>query len=300
MLQAGIRVAPRPCLTAFVLSLNGSAITLSRELWEKGVRDAASLRVLIEKDRSRKLNFGAALEYSTQNYDLRQWLSGAGINPDRDIQITYVPSPIVHRQLERGHLDGYCVGEPWNSLSVADGHGWIAATSAEISPRQIEKVLLVLRDVAEAQPGEHLALVAALIEASAFCEARASRPELVRMLAQPAYLDLPEEVIARSLVGPLQTGNGERSAEELVTYQRRGANVPDRLRARHLFDRVAAVNQGRDARTLRPEMIPNLFREDLYRAAERSVRPAAPASGTLPASPETSFFDSPLRMAVSG
>ncbi len=302
VLQAGLGVAPRACLTAFVLSLNGGALTLSRELWDQGVRDAASLRRLIERDPGRTFNFGAALEYSTHNYDLRQWLTSAGIRPDRDVQITYVPSPIIHRQLMSGHLDGYCVGEPWNSISVSSGRGWIAATSAEISPYQIEKVLLVLREFAEAQPEVHLALVAALIEASAFCEAPESRPALVRMLARPAYLDLPEELIARSLLGPLETGHGERSTEGFITFRQRGANVPDRVRARHLFNRVCAVNQGRDARTLRPELIPALFREDLYRAAERTLRPPAPVpgSGKLPSGDASALFHSPLRMAVSG
>lgn len=48
VIRCGIGNVPRPCLTAFVLSLNGSAITLSRELWERGVRDAKTLRKVIE------------------------------------------------------------------------------------------------------------------------------------------------------------------------------------------------------------------------------------------------------------
>ena len=302
VLQAGLGVPARPCLTGFVMSLNGSAITLSSELWGKGVRDAASLGKLIKADRRRTFNFGAVHEYATQHFDLRRWLRSGGIDPERDVQISYVPTPIVHRQLEVGHLDGYCAGEPWNSVAVASGAGWIAATSAEISPAQIEKVLLVLKSFEETRPDEHLALLAALIEASAFCEAPEHRAELVRLLARPAYLGLPEALIAHSLMGPLETGHGARTVEDFIVFQRHAANVPDRTRARHLFDEVRSVGAGREARALRPDIISTLFREDLYRAAERKLPPRQPipTAGLVRTSPRPDLNDSPLRMAVSG
>src|SRR5256885_6396198 len=42
------------CLTGLVLSLNGNAITLSQDLWTRGVRDAATLRQEIERARGKK------------------------------------------------------------------------------------------------------------------------------------------------------------------------------------------------------------------------------------------------------
>jgi ABC-type nitrate/sulfonate/bicarbonate transport system substrate-binding protein len=44
VIRCGIAIVPRPCLTAFVLSLNGSAITLSRELWNYGIVECATRR----------------------------------------------------------------------------------------------------------------------------------------------------------------------------------------------------------------------------------------------------------------
>src|SRR5687767_12894010 len=43
--QLGLGCPPCDVLTALVLNLHGNAITLSRALWEAGVRDAASLAV---------------------------------------------------------------------------------------------------------------------------------------------------------------------------------------------------------------------------------------------------------------
>ena len=87
-IHCGIGVVPQRCLTGFVMSLNGSAITLSNELGKLGVRDAATLKSLIERERgSRTFSFGAELDISTQNYNLRTWLRSGGIDPDRDVRI---------------------------------------------------------------------------------------------------------------------------------------------------------------------------------------------------------------------
>src|SRR5579871_4640724 len=40
----GIESDPCACVSGLVLSLQGNAITLSRKLWDEGVRDAAGLR----------------------------------------------------------------------------------------------------------------------------------------------------------------------------------------------------------------------------------------------------------------
>jgi len=49
--------------------------------------------------------------------------------------------------------------------------GWWQTTS-EIEPNHPEKALLVLQEFAERREDEHLRLLAALIEASRFCDVR--------------------------------------------------------------------------------------------------------------------------------
>jgi len=267
-IRCGIGVAPRPCLTAFVLSLNGSAITLSRELWDRGVRDAATLRQLIEKDRARRTySFGAVLEFSTQNYCLRRWLRSGGIDPDRDVRTTMVPSPVIHHSLREGHLDGYCVAEPWNSKITQDGLGWVVATASEIDRGQAEKVFLVLEEFVERQPIEHRSLIAALMDASVFCDHPDNRAELIRILAQPRYLNVPPQLLENSLIGPFDTGHGKREIEDFITYHRHGANIPDRAKGRRVFNDVRAMPSAQGCRALRRDVIGKIFREDIYREA---------------------------------
>ncbi len=283
-IRCGLGVVPRPCLTAFVLSLNGSAITLSKELWDAGVRDAASLQTVIKRDRGRRTyRFGAVLELSTQNQQLRAWLRSGGIDPDRDVRIQIVPSPVIHRGLTERHLDGYCVAEPWNSIVTQEGMGWIAATSAELDPGLPEKVLLVLEKFEEERTHEHRALISALAEASLFCESPQCRGELIEMLAQPRYLDVPAALLASSLSGPFDTGRGARPISDFITYHRCGANVPDAAKGRRVFEHVRELAPA--SRVLRRDVIPKIFREDVYReACAGAVRATPPTllAGRLP------------------
>ncbi len=273
-MRCGINMMARPCLTGFVLSLNGSAITLSKELWDRGVRDAATLREVIKEDRGRRIySLGAVLEFSTQNYHLRQWLRSGGIDPDRDVRIPFVPSPVIHRGLLEGHLDGYCVAEPWNSIVTQTGAGWVVATSSQIDAGQVEKVLLVLEKFAEERPHEHLAMIAALMEASIFCEHPENRQELIRMLARPEYIDVPPELLANSLIGPFETGQGAQEIDDLIVFHRHGANIPDRAKGRRIYKEVCALKVAQDCRALRPDVIGRIFREDLYREAGQFVGP---------------------------
>src|SRR6478736_412377 len=47
----GLGSIPCDCLTALILNLNGNAITLSNDLWKRGVRDGKTLREEIVRSR---------------------------------------------------------------------------------------------------------------------------------------------------------------------------------------------------------------------------------------------------------
>src|SRR5215469_8833215 len=76
----GIDSDPCACVSGLVLSLQGNAITISRRLWEEGVRDAATLREKIYQNwGKRTFTFGVVFSLSTQEILLRRWLTSAGI-----------------------------------------------------------------------------------------------------------------------------------------------------------------------------------------------------------------------------
>ena len=124
-----------PLAIPAALNLNGNAITVSRRLYEElaaaadgdvadPVRSARALVKLIEERRRRgepPLTFANTFPFSMHNYQLRIWMRWGGIDPDEDVRLVVIPPPLMARSLESGHIDGFCVGAPWNAMTVAGG-----------------------------------------------------------------------------------------------------------------------------------------------------------------------------------
>ena len=272
----GLGCAPSDVCTAFVFNLHGNAITLSTRLWEAGVRDAGSLREeALRRRGENKLMFGIVFPHSMHHVLLRQWLRDARLDPERDVRIAVVPPAQMFRNLVACTLDGYCAGEPWNTLAVQQGQGWCPAWSAALAPGHVEKVLLVRTAFAERRVAEHAALVAALTEAAAWCDLPANRADLARMLAAPAYLNLSAEAIEPALLGrfSLQPGRTENVPDFLVFHQG-DANAPTSARAATLQQELVAAGLVPRS-SLTPDLPRRLFREDLFREATANLDPHA-------------------------
>ena len=63
----------------------------------------------------------SCIRISGHNYELRYWLAACGIDPARDVEIVIVPPPLMPDALASGAIDGYCVGEPWNTAAALQG-----------------------------------------------------------------------------------------------------------------------------------------------------------------------------------
>ena len=259
------------CLTAMVLNLHGNAITLSNELWRAGVRDAASLRSEITRLRHRKtLTFGVVSQFSSHHFLLRQWLMAAGILPDRDARIVVVPPPQMVANLKAGHLDGFCVGEPWNSVAVQARIGWCVTTSAELAPNHPEKVLMVRREFAEKNAEQHIALVAALLEACEFCDAPENREALVSVLARPEYVNASAESLRHGFSGDFDFGqNGARTVRDFSIFYRDNANEPSSEKAAWVLQLIRASGQCPEPSALTFALGRRLFRMDIFEKAAR-------------------------------
>lgn len=174
------------CVTGLVLNLQGNAITLSRELWERGVRDATGLREQVYKSwGKRTFTFGVVFPFTSQDFLLRKWLRLGGIVPEVEVRLVVIPPAQMFPTLKLGYIDGFCVGEPWTSVSVEAGVGVCVATSAELAPLHPEKVLMVRQSFSIGRAEEHERLLAALLEACAFCDNPQNRPMLSKSWPSP-------------------------------------------------------------------------------------------------------------------
>ena len=264
------------CVCGAVLSLQGNAITISRQLWSQGVRDARTLREQIYQQWGEKtFTFGVVSALSSQSFLLRKWLQLGGILPSLGVRVTAVPPAQMFPLLKLGYIDGYCAGEPWTSLAVEAEAGVCVATSAELAPLHPEKVLMVRQSYALGRADEHERLIAALLESCAFCDQAENRPLLCELLAHPQYVNAPMECLEPGLVGPFEFGDHHMGSPlELTIFHRQQANEPTDEKAawviEHLYELLEQNFRAQGA-SRRAPVLKNIFRREIFQRARDLV-----------------------------
>lgn len=265
--SCGLGSIQADCLTGLVLNLQGNAITLSEDLWRRGVRDGNTLRDFV-REGSRRLAIGVVHPYSAHSCLLRIWLRDHGIDPEHDVQIVVVPPPQVHANLRAGHLDGYCVGEPWNSLAVLSKTGWCVTTSMDLAPSHPEKVLMVRKEFATHSEHDHLALIAALIKACAFCEKPENRERLIETLAQSKYVGASIQALRMGMGGTFDYGHErvEKQARFHI-FSAENANEPTAEKAAWVIDNLLGSGLVSDPTLIPRKHAGEWFRPDIFQQA---------------------------------
>jgi nitrate/nitrite transport system ATP-binding protein len=260
--------APLPVVTALTLSRNGSAITLSNELYQQGVRTLADFKQAIANNSDRVYTLGIVNDASMHNLMLRYWLAADGIDPDQDVNLVVIPPSEMFASLKAGTIDGYCAGEPWNTQAVAEKIGFVIATDVDIWPSYLEKVLGVREDWANQYPQTHLALIKALIEACQYCDDRRNRVEIAELIAQPDYLDTPAQYILPGFIEPYDRGTGA-APQMLPQYNEfsvNQTNFPSRVEGLWILVQMARWGIVPFPRNW-IEVLDKVRRSDLYSAA---------------------------------
>jgi ABC-type nitrate/sulfonate/bicarbonate transport system substrate-binding protein len=284
LMHLGLTPEKAPCVTGMLLSLQGNAITISRELWNRGVGEAAGLRKQTLRNRGKRVyTFGVSCPLASSYHLLCQWLKLADIPPGIEVRIVPAPPSQMFPLLKLGYLDGYCVGEPWTTLAVQAGVGACVSTSSALAPLHPEKVLLVRKDFAEKHADEHERLIAALLEACRFCDRPQNRNQLCDLLSMPQYVNAPVECLEPSLVGPFGPADGLiQSLHGLNIFHRHNANDPTAARAASITARVYEFLRW----DRRPAGLDKVFRRDIYRrglAVMKAMQKKSAAAITRPA-----------------
>lgn len=229
-----------PILVPLALSLDGAAVVLAPRF------EAAA------KGRERPGTFGVVYPYSSQNYLLRDWLAASGLAAGA--QVLTAPPPRMAVMMAQGEIDGFCAGEPWVGAALAEGQGAVAVRASEHWGRTPDKVLGLREAWAQAHGATTLALVAALLDAAAWCDLPEHRTELAAILARPSYVGVDQGVIAQGL--------GE------IIFHQGEANAPKVAHGVWLLGQMARWGQApfdmEDS-----ELAARVYRPDIYAAARR-------------------------------
>jgi len=214
------------------LDFNGNAITygnnIIKEMEKYGLDKterpvtAASLKKYIDAKRAKEgknyqpLSFGMVHPVSTHNYELRYWMASSGIRPDQDCTIKPFPPPTMPSNLIAGNIEGYCVGEPWNSRIVLKGKGSALVTNYDIWNNNPEKVLQARADFVKKNPETTKAVMRAVIKAQKWLdESWENREEAIGYLAKRNYVNAPKNVLRKSMSGTFLYNKGVDSANPM-------------------------------------------------------------------------------------
>ncbi|MDC8758230.1 CmpA/NrtA family ABC transporter substrate-binding protein [Janthinobacterium fluminis] len=226
--QMGIGGPQRDMAVLMNLNHNGQAITLSRALAGQGAVDGASLAGLM-RARPRAYTFAQTFPTGTHAMYLYYWLAAHGIAPFRDARVVTVPPPQMVANLDAGHIDGFCAGEPWGHQAILDGVGVTAATTQQIWPDHPGKALGTRREFAAQNPHTCRALIAAVLDAGKWIEASvANKRRMVEVIAAADYLNTGRGAIEERILGHYQNGLGKRwdDANSLKFHREGAVNFP--------------------------------------------------------------------------
>jgi ABC-type nitrate/sulfonate/bicarbonate transport system substrate-binding protein len=179
------------------LSAGGNAITVAKHLAELGTSENAP--AIWRQRLGRPLRMAYVASVGTHHFALLDLLKTAGLTLGHDAELFIMPPAQMPSLLERGVIDGFCAGEPWNTLAHVNRSGSIYRSTTQWAPNHPEKVLLVSRRWHGKTAGAAVSLVRAVLRGCDFCEDETNHARLAELLARPEYLDLDESVIALSL-----------------------------------------------------------------------------------------------------
>jgi len=265
----GLGSIAQPCLTALVLNLNGNAITVSSRLWELGSRVSFHTALKNQCNGEERPTFGMVSPVSSHHFILRKWFEQHSISAEHDVRVVVVPPPQMVANLQAGHLAGFCVGEPWNSVAVLSKIGVCAATSTAIFPDHIEKVLMVSQSFAERHHEQHIKLIMALMETCAFCQNPSNRAQVAGTLSQKRYLNVSIQAVRYGLDGKL----GRETHPPFLTFSGLSANEPGFDKAEWVLRQLMKCGVLSDPALVRKLSIAKCFRPDLYHEAVRLGSP---------------------------
>jgi two-component system, oxyanion-binding sensor len=278
----GLQPLSMPTIAPMALGLGGNAVTISlalaRALADIGVGRGSSAsecgKALASAVAARKakgaepLRLAVVHPFSGHNFELRYFLRASGIRPDTDVEIVIVPPPLMPDALAAGRIDGFCVGEPWNSVAVERGCGAVLTTKSAIWRSSPEKVLGVSEAYADGNPETLDKIVRALVKASHWCADRANAEALAQILSRDDYLRVPADIVRLGLSGRVK--DAEAEDPDFLIFEKKAATFPWISHALWFYSQMAAAgfvthsakSAGIAARAYRP---------DLYRRAVASL-----------------------------
>ena len=273
---------PTPMYILARLNLDSQAVSVAQEYKDTGVGlDSSALKAVFEKKRAAGKEVKVAMTFPGGTHDcwIRYWLAAGGIDPDKDVSTIVVPPPQMVANMKVGNMDAFCVGEPWNEQLVNQGIGFTACTTGEIWKKHPEKALAMRAEWVDKYPRATEAILAAVLEAQQWADKLENKEEMAAILGRRQWFNVPPVDVLGRLKGDINYGNGRiANATGLeMKFFKDDASYP--FKSHDAWFLAENIRWGKfEATTDVKALVDKVNREDLWRAAAKTIGAAAPAS----------------------
>jgi nitrate/nitrite transport system substrate-binding protein len=190
---------------AMILNNNGQAITLHKDFVDVGYGDLTKAKGLLASSDAPEM----AMTFPGGTHDLwlRYWLAACGVD-SATLKISPVPPPQMVQNMTVGNIKGYCVGEPWNAVAIANGIGFTTLASQDLWQHHPEKALVVGTKFATEQRDVLKEVMGAILDAQKWLDDMANRAAAADTLGQEKFVNAPAADILGRLTGKYDFGLG--------------------------------------------------------------------------------------------
>jgi nitrate/nitrite transport system substrate-binding protein len=260
---------------AMVLNNNGQAITLSNDFTAAGYANLPKVKKILE---SKTPTMAMTFPGGTHDLWLRYWLRAAKVDPNA-VKIIPIPPPQMVANMKVGTMDGFCVGEPWNAVAVAQNVGFTAMTSQDIWTNHPEKALVVNERFATTHTDALKDVMAAVLKASKWLDQRANRAKAAQTLGVPAYVNAAAADIKGRLEGTYELGANlgtKKFSGDYMTFFRNGeVNFPRRSHAIWFLAQYQRLGYLSSAPAYK-KLADSILLQDLYRQVASAEKVTVP------------------------
>lgn len=288
-----------PMVVLAQLNTQGNGIAIAKKHLGKGLSIKVTEQVaFFDKLKSEGSKFKAAYTFpkANQEFWIRYWLAGNGIDPDKEVELLTVPTAQTVADMKRGAMDAFSTGDPWSYRIVADKIGFIPTLTAELWKNHPEEYLAMRKDWVDQYPKATKAILKSVMEAQQWCDNFDNRKELASILAQREYFGVPENVLLDPLMGKYNLG--ERSINDksmaVLYWKDEKGSVSYPYQSHDLWFLTESVRWGflpKDTLSKAKDWIKRVNREDIWREAAKELGVAAADIPTSTSRGIETFFD---------
>jgi len=281
------------------LNTQGNGIAIAKKHVGKGLAlNVTDKAAFFDRLKAAGSKFKAAYTFpkANQEFWIRYWLAGNGVDPDDSVELLTVPTAQTVADMKRGAMDAFSTGDPWPYRIVSEQIGFISALTAEIWKNHPEEYLAIRKDWVDQYPKATKAILKAVMEAQQWCDDFENRKELATILSQREYFGVPENVILEPLMGKYNLG--ERSVDDksmaVLYWKDEKGSVSYPYQSHDLWFLTESVRWGflpKDTLAKAQDLIKQVNREDLWREAAQELGIAAADIPTSTSRGVEEFFD---------